>query len=90
MARCGQESNEGLSSGVSIGYTKTMKDVGLRVRVERDLRDEFLETCRAQDTPAAQVIREFMRSYVARLVVETRVAAKSRVRKRVGRKVAGA
>ncbi len=41
------------------------KDAGLRIRVERDLRDEFLEVCRAQDRPAAQVIREFMRRYIA-------------------------
>ena len=43
-----------------------LKDVGLRVRVQRDLRDRFLEVCRAEDKPAAQVIREFMREYVAR------------------------
>jgi hypothetical protein len=42
-----------------------MKDVGLRIRVQRDLRERFLEACRAQDKPAAQVLREFMRSYVA-------------------------
>lgn len=41
------------------------KDAGLRIRVERDLRDEFLEACRLQDRPAAQVLREFMRRYVA-------------------------
>lgn len=41
------------------------KNVGLRIRVERTLRDEFLEACRAQDKPAAQVIREFMREYLA-------------------------
>lgn len=41
-----------------------MKDVGLRIRVQRGLRDQFLEVCRAQDKPAAQVLREFMRSYV--------------------------
>lgn len=41
------------------------KDVGLRIRLERALRDEFLEACRAQDRPAAQVLREFMREYVA-------------------------
>lgn len=41
------------------------KDSGLRVRVEKALRDEFLEACHAQDRPAAQVIREFMRNYVA-------------------------
>ena len=42
-----------------------MKDVGLRIRIQRDLREQFLEVCRAQDKPAAQVIREFMRDYVA-------------------------
>ena len=42
-----------------------MKDVGLRIRVQRDLREKFLEVCRAQDKPAAQVLREFMREYVA-------------------------
>jgi hypothetical protein len=40
------------------------KDCGLRIRVQRDLRDKFLEVCRTQDKPAAQVIREFMRDYV--------------------------
>ncbi len=50
---------------VSIGYTMPMmKDSGLRIRVQRDLREKFLEVCRAQDKTAAQVIREFMRSYI--------------------------
>ena len=48
-----------------------MKDVGLRIRVQRDLREEFLEVCRAQDKPAAQVLREFMRLYVAERGTET-------------------
>lgn len=42
-----------------------MKDAGLRIRVQRELREEFLAVCRAQDKPAAQVLREFMREYVA-------------------------
>ena len=46
-------------------HSVSMKDVGLRIRVQRDLRKEFLEVCRAQDKPAAQVLREFMRGYVA-------------------------
>jgi len=41
-----------------------MKDVGLRIRVQRKLREEFLEACRAEDKPAAQVLREFMRAYI--------------------------
>lgn len=41
-----------------------MKDSGLRIRVERELRERFLALCREQDKPAAQVIREFMRAYI--------------------------
>ena len=41
-----------------------MKDTGLRIRVQSDLRDRFVHVCQAQDKPAAQVLREFMRTYV--------------------------
>jgi hypothetical protein len=59
--------NFSLSICVSIGYTPHMaaKDSGLRIRVERPLREAFLEACRTEDKPAAQVIREFMRDYIA-------------------------
>lgn len=40
------------------------KDVGMRIRLQKELRDEFQQICRAQDRPAAQVLREFMREYV--------------------------
>ena len=46
------------------------KNAGLRIRVERALRDKFLEACRAEDKPAAQVIREFMREHVAKRQAE--------------------
>lgn len=46
-------------------HSRAMKDVGLRIRVQRELREQFLDACRAQDKPAAQVLREFMRGYVA-------------------------
>lgn len=39
------------------------KDVGLRIRVDRDLRDAFVEACRSHDMPASEVLREFMRTY---------------------------
>jgi hypothetical protein len=42
----------------------TEKDAGMRIRVERGLRDQFVEACRARDLSAAQVIRAFMRGYV--------------------------
>ncbi|WP_276719421.1 hypothetical protein [Pseudooceanicola nitratireducens] len=54
-----------LNKRVSIGYTSlAMKDVGLRIRLQRDLREKFVAACKAEDKPAAQVLREFMRSYV--------------------------
>lgn len=55
-----------LAHCVSNGYTHRMKDSGLRIRVERQLREKFLELCREQDRPASQVIREFMREYIER------------------------
>lgn len=55
-----------LPLGVAIGYTApAMKDAGLRIRVQRELRDQFLAACRTEDRPAAQVLRDFMRAYVA-------------------------
>lgn len=39
---------------------------GFRLRVDDELRREFIAACRAQDRAAAQVLREFMRDYVAR------------------------
>ncbi len=42
------------------------KDCGMRIRIQRELRRDFLVACRLQDRPAAQVLREFMREYVDR------------------------
>lgn len=57
-------------AGVSKGYTYSVplktKDAGLRLRVERELREEFVETCRSEGKAAAQVLREYMRDYVTR------------------------
>lgn len=41
-----------------------MKDAGMRIRVEPELRDKFVTLCRDNDVPAAQVLRSFMREYV--------------------------
>jgi hypothetical protein len=42
------------------------KDAGLRLRVEREIRQEFVEVCRAEGKTAAQVLREYMRDYITR------------------------
>jgi hypothetical protein len=47
------------------------KDAGLRLRVEKELRQEFVEACRASGKPAAQVLRDFMREFVIRERVAT-------------------
>lgn len=41
----------------------SLKDSGMRIRVEKKLRDAFVQACRAQDRPAADVLRDFMRSF---------------------------
>ena len=41
-----------------------MKDAGLRIRIEKELREMFLQTCRQQDRPAAQVLRKFMLEHI--------------------------
>jgi len=46
-------------------HFRPMKDVGFRIRIDRDLREQFLKACQAEDKSAAQVLREFMRGYVA-------------------------
>lgn len=42
------------------------KDSGLRLRVERDLREEFGVVCRAEGKTAAEVLRGCMRQFVER------------------------
>lgn len=43
-----------------------MKDAGIRIRVERDLRSAFATACQAENKQASDVLREFMQAYVAR------------------------
>lgn len=43
-----------------------IKDAGLRLRVEREIREAFVEACRAEGKTAAQVLREYMRDYIGR------------------------
>ena len=59
-----------------------MKDVGLRIRLEPELRDDFIKICHNNHMPAAQVLREFMRSYVQ----TNRTNAKSRNTSLAGKK----
>lgn len=40
------------------------KDVGIRIRVERELREAFRSACLAEGQKASDVLRIFMRRYV--------------------------
>lgn len=42
------------------------KDAGMRIRVERELRDAFVQACQSQGLVAAEVLRNFMRSFAAK------------------------
>ena len=54
-----------------------MKDVGMRIRVEPELREVFVDICKQQDVPAAQVIRSFMREFI-----ETNATVKTHAKSR--------
>lgn len=41
-----------------------MKESGLRIRVDDQLRGAFIHACKKSDLTAAQVLRAFMRNYV--------------------------
>ena len=43
-----------------------MKDAGIRIRVEKNLRSAFAVACQAEDKQASDVLRDFMKAYVAR------------------------
>lgn len=40
------------------------KTAALRIRIEPELHKRFIDTCKARDIPASQVLREFMKQYV--------------------------
>ena len=52
--------------GMNMRMALKTKNAGLRLRVEKNLRQEFLDACKADGRVAAEVLREFMRDYVAR------------------------
>ncbi len=44
-----------------------MKDAGMRIRVEQELRDAFVAACQKMDVPAAQVLRQHMKAVVEKV-----------------------
>lgn len=56
-----------------------MKDAGMRIRVEQELRDAFVAACQKIDVPAAQVLREHMKAVVEKVGnAETKNQAKAK------------
>ena len=41
-----------------------MKSSAFRIRIEPELHEQFLDVCKKQDIPAAQVVRQFIRDYI--------------------------
>lgn len=41
-----------------------MNNSGFRIRVDDELRGRFIAACKSNDLTAAQVLREFMRTYI--------------------------
>lgn len=41
----------------------SLKNCGMRIRLEKELREAFVEACRAQNICASDVLRDFMRAY---------------------------
>lgn len=39
------------------------KDSGMRIRVEKELREAFVKACKAHDRHASDVLRDFMRTF---------------------------
>jgi hypothetical protein len=50
-----------------------MKDAGMRIRIEQSLRDSFVAVCKSEDVPAAQVLRQFMKTYVEKSTISSRI-----------------
>jgi hypothetical protein len=44
------------------------KDVGIRIRVERELRDAFQQACASENRQASDLLREFMKTYAEQKV----------------------
>ena len=43
-----------------------IKDSGMRIRIEREWRDAFVQACGAQGLVASEVLRDFMRSFATK------------------------
>jgi hypothetical protein len=43
---------------------KARKDVGLRIRIDKELREAFVVACRAREKHASEVLRDFMGMFV--------------------------
>jgi hypothetical protein len=55
-----------------------MKDSGMRIRVEQELRDAFVAACQKLDVPAAQVLREHMKKVVSQVSQHSQASRNSK------------
>jgi antitoxin component of RelBE/YafQ-DinJ toxin-antitoxin module len=41
-----------------------MKESGIRIRVDADVKQNFIDACKSNDVTVSQVLRAFMRDYI--------------------------
>lgn len=57
------------------------KEVNMTIRIEPDLRTRFTQAAELEHRPAAQVIRDFMRTYVEKSEERSRISPEERRRR---------
>jgi predicted DNA-binding protein len=60
------------------------KEVQMSIKMERELRDEFMAIATERHRPAAQIIRDLMRLYIAQNRVPNALTAKTITQSRKG------
>ena len=66
------------------------KEVQMSIKMESQLRDEFMAVASGRHRPAAQIIRDLMRLYIAQSEVPNALTAKTITQSRKGENVSTA
>jgi len=53
-------------SRTALGKTNKKKDAQLVLRLDKDMRDRFIDACKDLDTSAAREVRKFIKKFLKR------------------------
>lgn len=69
-----------------------LKDVQMSIKMEPELRDEFMAVAASRHRPAAQIVRDLMRLYIAQAEMpnEATIAAMEELKQGKGKRFASA